>query len=144
MVLRSERSCPALPTICKQSRRAFTSANSDERPTNAPVQISVPGSTISIGTGHHHESLSGGTPSFECVESSAAAISIILDLESGNGSLKIADLSFPINPNSSRMARVDNIERTPHRWYTVANYPEDSMKPCLALVLAVASVCCPS
>ena len=38
----------------------------------------------SIGTWAHHESLSSGTPTFEFVESSAAAIAIILDLAGRN------------------------------------------------------------
>src|ERR1700730_16693975 len=99
MALRSERSCLALPTTCNNMRTtapSFRISQSDERTTNAPVQISAPGSTISIDTWHHHKSLSGGTASFEFIESSAAAISIILDLESGNGSLTILNSRFQL------------------------------------------------
>ena len=97
---------PRYATICEQSRRAFASANSDERATNAPIQISAPDSTISISAWGHHESLSCGSPSFEFVESSAAAISIILDLASRNGSLTILNSHFQLTQTRSEWLKL--------------------------------------
>ena len=60
-----------------------------KRATNAPVQIFMPGTTIPIDAWHDHESVSSGTPTSELVESSAAAVTIILDLANRNGGVRV-------------------------------------------------------
>jgi hypothetical protein len=95
---------PGVTHDTQQSRRDFASAHSDERTTNAPLQIPAASSALSLAPGCRPESILR-CPIFAEIDSSPTLkISVVRGLAKRNGGLTISNSPFPINPNSFLMA----------------------------------------
>jgi DDE domain len=79
---------PRYPTIWQQSGRDFASAHSDERTTNAPIQI-TPTSSVLITPRCRPESVSHCATFAEIDSSTTLEISVLRGLANGNGGLTI-------------------------------------------------------
>ena len=91
---------PRYPTICQQSGRDFASAHSDERTTNAPIQIPPASSALSVAPRCRPESILRCATFAEIDSSPTLKISVFRGLAKRNGGLTISNSSSPINPNS--------------------------------------------
>ena len=95
---------PRYPAICQQSRRDFASAHSDERTTNAPIQIPPASSALSIAPRCRPKSILRWATFVEMNSSPTLEISVLRSLANGNGGLTISNSPSPISPNSFRIA----------------------------------------
>jgi hypothetical protein len=88
----------------QQSRRDFASAYSNERTTNAPIQITPTSSALSIAPRCRPESILRCGTFAEIDSSPTLKISVHRGLAKGNGGLTISNSPSPINPNAFRIA----------------------------------------
>jgi putative transposase len=95
---------PGVTHDTQQSRRDFASAHSDERTTNAPIQILPASSALSVAPRCRPESILRCATFAEIDSSPTLEISVLRGLAKRNGGLTISNSPSPINPNSFRIA----------------------------------------
>jgi len=81
---------PRYPTICQQSGRDFASAHSDERTTNAPIQVTPTSSALSITPRCRPEPILRCATLAEIDSSPTLEVSVLRGLANRNGGLTIS------------------------------------------------------